>query len=248
MRPPLSRRQFLAASAAAALAGPALGADGEAPHRERVACQLEMDRHEDRPLALERGDGLATCAGDVRAGVAPLLLVDAHAQASHASPQRPHQKPHHLHQRGPIDPSRLETEKRVQWRRFGDNHDAGQCAQEPGYQGRSASREVKDHARRLEREAGRNVEVMWLLARLAPDHKTIADFRKDNGPGIKKVCARFVEVCAARWGCSRQPASPSSSQCCAARAVWCQTNAGPFGLRKGSRRRRAGNQPDWSTR
>ena len=50
-------------------------------------------------------------------------------------------------------------------------------------------------SRRLEREAGRNVEVMWLLARLAPDHKTIADFRKDNGPGIKKVSARFVEVC-----------------------------------------------------
>jgi transposase len=50
-------------------------------------------------------------------------------------------------------------------------------------------------SRRLEREAGRNVEVMWLLARLAPDHKTIADFRKDNGTGIKKVCARFVEVC-----------------------------------------------------
>jgi hypothetical protein len=40
-------------------------------------------------------------------------------------------------------------------------------------------------SRRLEREAGRNVEVMWLLAWLAPDHKTIADFRKDNGPGIK---------------------------------------------------------------
>ena len=50
-------------------------------------------------------------------------------------------------------------------------------------------------SRRLEREAGRNVEVMWLLARLAPDHKTIADFRRDNGPGIKNVCARFVEVC-----------------------------------------------------
>src|SRR5881396_2760875 len=49
-------------------------------------------------------------------------------------------------------------------------------------------------SRRLEREAGRNVEVMWLLARLAPDHK-IADFRKDSGSGIKKVCARFVEVC-----------------------------------------------------
>ena len=50
-------------------------------------------------------------------------------------------------------------------------------------------------SRRLEREAGRNIEVMWLLARLAPDFKTIADFRRDNGSGIKKVCARFVEVC-----------------------------------------------------
>ena len=50
-------------------------------------------------------------------------------------------------------------------------------------------------SRRLEREASRNVEVMWLLGRLAPDHKTIADFRKDNGPAIKKACARFVELC-----------------------------------------------------
>ncbi len=50
-------------------------------------------------------------------------------------------------------------------------------------------------SRRLEREAGRNLEVMWLLHRLAPDFKTIADFRKDNGPAIKKVCARFIEVC-----------------------------------------------------
>src|SRR5437899_1586107 len=50
-------------------------------------------------------------------------------------------------------------------------------------------------SRRLEREAGRNVEVMWLLGRLAPDHKTIADFRKDNGLGLRKVCARFVELC-----------------------------------------------------
>ena len=50
-------------------------------------------------------------------------------------------------------------------------------------------------SRRLEREAGRNVEVMWLLGRLAPDHKTIADFRKDNGRAIKKVCARFIELC-----------------------------------------------------
>ena len=50
-------------------------------------------------------------------------------------------------------------------------------------------------SRRLEREAGRNLEVMWLTGRLAPDHKTIADFRKDNGPAIRKVCAQFVELC-----------------------------------------------------
>ena len=50
-------------------------------------------------------------------------------------------------------------------------------------------------SRRLERETLRNVEVMWLLGRLAPDHKTIADFRKDNGEAIRKVCAQFVELC-----------------------------------------------------
>ncbi len=50
-------------------------------------------------------------------------------------------------------------------------------------------------SRRLEREAGRNVEVMWLTGRLVPDHKTIADFRKDNGRAIRKVCARFVALC-----------------------------------------------------
>ncbi len=50
-------------------------------------------------------------------------------------------------------------------------------------------------SRRLEREAGRNLEVIWLLGRLAPDDKVIADFRKDNGPAIKKVCARFVDLC-----------------------------------------------------
>ena len=50
-------------------------------------------------------------------------------------------------------------------------------------------------SRRLEREAGRNVELMWLLGRLVPDHKTVADFRKDNGPAIRQVCVRFVELC-----------------------------------------------------
>ena len=50
-------------------------------------------------------------------------------------------------------------------------------------------------SRRLEREAGRNVEVMWLTGRLVPDHKTIADFRKDNGRAIRQVCAQFVVLC-----------------------------------------------------
>jgi len=50
-------------------------------------------------------------------------------------------------------------------------------------------------SRRLEREAGRNVEVMWLTGRLVPDHKTIADFRKDNGKAIRRVCSQFVELC-----------------------------------------------------
>src|SRR5262245_17544775 len=58
-----------------------------------------------------------------------------------------------------------------------------------GYLNRIAS------SRRLEREAQRNVELMWLTGRLAPDFKTIADFRRDNGVGIGKVCSRFVQLC-----------------------------------------------------
>lgn len=50
-------------------------------------------------------------------------------------------------------------------------------------------------SRRLERECQRNVELMWLTGRLAPDFKTIADFRRDNGTGIRSVCRRFVELC-----------------------------------------------------
>jgi len=50
-------------------------------------------------------------------------------------------------------------------------------------------------SRRLECEAGRNVEVMWLTGRLVPDHKTIAEFRRQNGPAIRKTCAKFVELC-----------------------------------------------------
>ena len=58
-----------------------------------------------------------------------------------------------------------------------------------GYLNRIAS------SRRLEREAQRNVELMWLTGRLAPDFKTIADFRRENGIGIRNVCARFVQLC-----------------------------------------------------
>src|SRR5438093_4275411 len=50
-------------------------------------------------------------------------------------------------------------------------------------------------SRRLEREAQRNIELMWLTGRLAPDFKTIADFRKDNGAAIRAVCAQFVGLC-----------------------------------------------------
>jgi transposase len=50
-------------------------------------------------------------------------------------------------------------------------------------------------SRRLETEAGRNVELMWLTGRLAPDFKTIADFRRDNGKAIRGVCRQFVMLC-----------------------------------------------------
>jgi transposase len=50
-------------------------------------------------------------------------------------------------------------------------------------------------SRRLEREAQRNLEVLWLTGRLAPDFKTIADFRRDNGPAIKATCRQFVLLC-----------------------------------------------------
>jgi transposase len=50
-------------------------------------------------------------------------------------------------------------------------------------------------SRRLERETQRNVELMWLTGRLAPDFKTIADFRHDNGKAIRQVCKEFVVLC-----------------------------------------------------
>ncbi len=50
-------------------------------------------------------------------------------------------------------------------------------------------------SRRLERETQRNIELMWLTGRLAPDFKTIAGFRKDNGEAIRAVCSQFVVLC-----------------------------------------------------
>lgn len=50
-------------------------------------------------------------------------------------------------------------------------------------------------SRRLERETQRNLEVIWLTGRLSPDFKTIADFRKDNGPAIRATCRQFVVLC-----------------------------------------------------
>jgi transposase len=54
-------------------------------------------------------------------------------------------------------------------------------------------------SRRLEREAGRNLELMWLVGKLVPDFKTIADFRRDNGEAIRAMCHQFV-CCAGNWG------------------------------------------------
>jgi hypothetical protein len=78
-------------------------------------------------------------------------------------------------------------------------------------------------SRRLEREAGRNIEVMWLTCRLIPDHKTIADFRKDSGPAIKQVEVKIPafliaefghpleEICI-KWGLSRQHTDKADAQ------------------------------------
>src|SRR5882672_10264142 len=50
-------------------------------------------------------------------------------------------------------------------------------------------------SRRLERETQRNLELIWLTGRLTPDFKTIADFRKDNGAAIRRVCREFIVLC-----------------------------------------------------
>jgi transposase len=54
-------------------------------------------------------------------------------------------------------------------------------------------------SRRLEQEARRNLELMWLVGRLAPDFKTLADFRADNAAAIKNVCREFIVLCR-QWG------------------------------------------------
>ncbi len=58
-----------------------------------------------------------------------------------------------------------------------------------GYQNKIRS------SRRLQREAGRNVELMWMLGKIVPDFRCIADFRKDNAAAIKGVFREFVKLC-----------------------------------------------------
>src|SRR5438874_3188991 len=64
-------------------------------------------------------------------------------------------------------------------------------------------------SRRLERECQRNIELVWLTGRLMPDFKTVADFRKDNGEAIRKVCREFVVLCR-RLDCSAKRALRST--------------------------------------
>jgi transposase len=56
---------------------------------------------------------------------------------------------------------------------------------------------IRFSSRKLEREAGRNIELMWLTGKLVPDFKTIADFRRDNASAIQIACQRFVAICRA---------------------------------------------------
>jgi transposase len=76
-------------------------------------------------------------------------------------------------------------------------------------------------SRRLEREACRNVEVMWLAGRLVPDHKTIADFRKDNGPcdtqGVRAVRRRLPRDWPSDEGGRRSTAASSKRSTIATR-------------------------------
>lgn len=73
-------------------------------------------------------------------------------------------------------------------------------------------------SRRLEREAQRNVELMWLTGRLAPDHKTIADVRKDNGPAIQVSSSKWHALVSRRYG-RRRAAMAASSRLVATR-LW----------------------------
>ena len=71
-------------------------------------------------------------------------------------------------------------------------------------------------SRRLERECQRNIELVWLTGRLMPDFKTIADFRKDNGEAIRRVCREFVMLCR-RSGTGSQDHPAQREDCDAAR-------------------------------
>ena len=93
-------------------------------------------------------------------------------------------------------------------------------------------------SRRLEREAQRNVELMWLTGRLAPDFKTIADFRHDNGVGIRNVCRQFVMLCR-ELKLFSQAASPSTAASSRRSTAATATSRPPRSRSASSRSRRA---------
>ena len=89
---------------------------------------------------------------------------------------------------------------------------------------------------RLEYEAGRNVEVMWLLGRLVPDHKTIADFRKDNGAAIRKVCAHFIALCRAMGLLTQASVAIDGSKFKAVNNLHARQDGAAHGADRGERR------------
>jgi hypothetical protein len=105
------------------------------------------------------------------------------------SAERPHQEPHNPGQRGLVDPIGTEVEEGVERRRLGDNDHARNSAQEPGYERRSAPREVKDHARRLERRL-----AVESNERLEPGPDSPPGARARRPAGDRLVEERFSET------------------------------------------------------
>jgi transposase len=103
-------------------------------------------------------------------------------------------------------------------------------------------------SRRLEREAGRNLEVMWLLGRLVPDDKVIADFRKNNGRAIRKVCASFVNLCRQMGLLAKASVAIDGSKTVAGRASALSRNQDPSRTSDRHHSRLLLNEAHWQQR